>query len=165
MEDEDESDNVLRNEKLGFNSKSNLRLDFKAHLVRSLCYIFKLLNHSKTTFLDMRKQLSSILSWALISPYGLGCREDGEFKHPRYPLNPGPPAGSVCICQKARPSFTVYYPPLHRPPPPSHSSLLFAGNPQYYVFDPSEDDKTVNKGRGEKRTSIIRVRVKNDNET
>jgi hypothetical protein len=62
MEDEDESDNVLRNEKLGFNSKSNLRLDFKAHLVRSLCYIFKLLNHSKTTFLDMRKQLSSILS-------------------------------------------------------------------------------------------------------
>jgi hypothetical protein len=87
VEDEDENDNVLRNEEFGFDSKSNLLtlmralrfgartrppssslitqakgLDFKAHLVRSLCYVFKLLDYSKTTCLDMRKQLSSILS-------------------------------------------------------------------------------------------------------
>jgi hypothetical protein len=53
---------------------------------------------------------------------------------PTLPTDLGPPAGSVCICPKAHPSFAVHYPPLHGP---SHSPLLFDGNPRRCVFDPS----------------------------
>jgi len=63
----------------------------------------------------------------------------------------GPPAGSVCICPKARPSFVVHYPPLHGSPVPSHSPLLFDGNPRRCVFDPSarEGEEQKAQGRGD----------------
>ena len=65
----------------------------------------------------------------------------------------GPPAGSVCISPKARPSFAVHYHPLHRRPVSSHSPLLFDGNPQRCVFSPStrEGEERIAQGRGDSK--------------
>jgi hypothetical protein len=76
----------------------------------------------------------------------------------------GPPAGSVCIFSKARLSFTIHYPPLHRPPVPSHS-LLFDGNPQRCVFDPSaqEGEEQKAQGRGDSKVKWVEDERKGKN--
>jgi hypothetical protein len=69
----------------------------------------------------------------------------------------GPLASSVCICPKARPSFTIHYLPFYGPPVPSHSPLLFDGNLRRYVFDPSAREKGKQKaqGRGDSKVKWV----------
>src|SRR5947209_5518370 len=52
------------------------------------------------------------------------------------PTSSGPPAGSVYVSCHPRPSFALLDPPPRGAPVPSHSLLLFGGNPPRYVFGP-----------------------------
>jgi hypothetical protein len=65
-----------------------------------------------------------------------------------FNLSTGPPAGSVCISPKARPSFAVYYPLLYGRPVSSHSPLLLDVNPRRCVLNPSAREGEEQKAQG-----------------
>jgi hypothetical protein len=92
-------------------------------------------SEAETPLLDMKLRGSGQRS-AEERELELLKRASRRSRAPILSTNLGPSAGSVCIYPKAHPSFAVHYPPLHRPPVPSHSPLLFDGNPPAVRFQP-----------------------------